>query len=235
MSGDGDIRDIVLVHGLWFRGVWLRLLARRLEAAGFRARTFDYPSTRVPLDESAARLQAFCEHEAPEGVHLAGHSLGGLLILRMLAQGQWHRPGRLLFLGTPLAGSAVARRTAHWPGASLLLGNAAGTLADGLHPNGGEAAIVSPADGVQDWPEDRCAGMIAGTRPIGLGLLSGGLERPHDGTVSLAETRHPGLSAHLTLPVTHTGLVYSRPVAEQAAHFLAKGHFSEHPEGSVPN
>lgn len=205
-----DIPQVVLVHGLWFSEVWLQLLARRLRDAGFEVKGFGYSSTRVPLERSAMRLQHLCARDFPRGVHLVGHSLGGLLILQMLQAGRWSRPGRVLFLGTPLTGSAVARRAANWPGASLLLGEATDALVKG-HPG---------------WPRDRTIGMIAGSRPVGLGVVAGRLEKPHDGTVSVSETRHPGLSEHITLPVTHTGMIFSPVVARQAISFLNRGRFN---------
>ncbi len=206
---EATTRRVVLVHGLWFREVWMRVLARRLRRAGFTPLGFNYSSTRRSLADSAGRLQALCDSECAAGAHLVGHSLGGLLILQMLAEDRWRGPGRILFLGTPLTGSAVARRAVNWPGASLLLGQAADPLVRG-------SAV---------WPRNRDTAMIAGTRPIGLGLISGGLAAPHDGTVSVTETRHPGLATRLEMPVTHTGLIYSAPVARQVAAFLGRGKF----------
>ena len=214
-QGDGLVRaqpvpHVVLVHGLWFREHWLRVLGSRLEAAGFTVKGFGYSTTRTPLEDSAARLQELCERDFPRGVHLVGHSLGGLLILQMLQAGHWDRPGNVLFLGTPLCGSAVARRASHWPGASLLLGTATDPLVEGNRA----------------WPEDRRTGMVAGNRPMGLGVLAGGLQRPHDGTVSVVETRHPKLTEHIEMPVTHTGMIFSPAVARQATSFLTRGRFS---------
>lgn len=205
-----EIPHVVLVHGLWFRELWLRVLAARLERAGFRVKGFNYPSTKVSLARNAMRLQHLCARDYPDGVHLVGHSLGGLLILQMLEAGRWTKPGKVLFMGTPLSGSAVARRAADWPGASLLLGAASDVL----------------VEGVPGWPEDRITGMIAGSRGVGLGVIAGGLQKPHDGTVSVVETRHPRLTEHVTLPVTHTGMIYSGAVTRQVVSFLNRGRFS---------
>lgn len=208
-----EIPHVVLVHGLWFRESWLRVLGGRLEQAGYKVKGFSYHSTRMPLERSAKRLQHLCTRDYPNGVHLVGHSLGGLLILQMLETGHWTRPGRVLFLGTPLTGSAVARQASQWPGANLLLGAAADPL----------------LDGVQHWPEHREIGMIAGSRPVGLGRLTGGLPQPNDGTVAVAETQHDGLKDHITMPVTHTGLIFSEPVSRQVLGFLATGQFEPLP------
>lgn len=204
-----EVPHVVLVHGLWFRESWLRVLGGRLEQAGFRVKGFSYRSTKVPLERSAMRLQHLCARDYPDGVHLLGHSLGGLLILQMLQAGRWSRPGNAVFLGTPLCGSAVARQAARWPGASMLLGTAEDPL----------------LEGVRHWPERRRIGMIAGSRPLGLGRLTGGLEKPNDGTVAVAETVHEGLEAHITLPVSHTGLIFSAGVSRQVLSFLSRGRF----------
>jgi pimeloyl-ACP methyl ester carboxylesterase len=202
---------IVLVHGLWFRARFMRMLGRRLEDAGFDVLPFNYSTTRQPIIDSAAALGAFCAARVPDGEHLVGHSLGCLLILQLLHECNWSAPGRVLFLGTPLQGSAVARRTRQWPGMGKLFGHADEPLAGGW----------------RHWPEDREVGMIAGDRAFGLGVFTGGLERPNDGTVSVAETRHPGIADHRVLPVTHTGMVFSAPVAKAAVRFLRSGRFTD--------
>ncbi|MEM1412251.1 MAG: alpha/beta fold hydrolase [Pseudomonadota bacterium] len=204
-----EVPYVVMVHGLWFREHWLRVLGKRLGDAGFRVMGFGYNSTRMPFEASAARLQELCDRNFLRGAHFIGHSLGGLLILRMLQLGEWDRPGKVLFMGTPLNGSAIARRTAHWPGASFMLGTAALPLQEGIHY----------------WPEERTTGMIAGDRPLGIGRFAGGLEKPHDGTVPVSETQNPKLDEHITLPVTHTGMIFSPAVARQAASFLSRGRF----------
>jgi hypothetical protein len=79
-------------------------------------------------------------------------------------------------------------------------------------------------------PPGRAVAVIAGDRPWGLGQLVARLPRPNDGVVSVAETRLPGIADHLTLPVTHAGLLFSREVARQAGAFLTGGRFDR----SVP-
>ena len=201
--------EVVLVHGLWYRCWSMALLKKRLAAHGFQVRCFSYPTLAQRPDVSARALAGFCRKSGLDTVHLVGHSLGGLLILAMLGQGGYQPSGRLLLLGTPLAGSRVARRTAGWPGGKLLLGHCGDLLA------GGASAAA------RAWT----CGMIAGTRGIGLGRLTGVRLGPGDGTVAVEETHHQMVSERLELPVSHTGLLASRTVAEEAAHFLAYGHF----------
>ena len=72
----------------------------------------------------------------------------------------------------------------------------------------------------------RDLGIIAGTLSLGLGRLVTRFGEPSDGSVALSETRLPGASAHIALPVSHFGMLLSAQVAREAGGFLAYGHFS---------
>jgi hypothetical protein len=47
----------------------------------------------------------------------------------------------------------------------------------------------------------------------------------NDGTVAVSETELPGASARLCLPVTHSGMLLSARVAQEAGSFLQHGRF----------
>jgi len=201
--------EVILVHGLWFGSWAMASLARKLRADGFAVRRFDYSSTAGTLDAHSAQLLGFARQSSAQRLHFVGHSLGGLVCLHMLNDGQDIPPGRLVLLGSPLAGSAIARRTGGIPGAEKLLGQIRTALQAGYGQLG----------------SGRQTGMIAGTRSIGLGMLLGGTGKPGDGTVTVDETRTRGLKDHLLLPVSHTGMLYSSEVARQAGCFLRTGSF----------
>ena len=102
--------EIVLVHGLWF-GAWaMALLARRLKKLGVPVRRINYRTTRGELAQHANRLYDFSRRSGVQTQHFVGHSLGGLVILKMLAEHADVAPGRVVFLGSPLHGSRVARK-----------------------------------------------------------------------------------------------------------------------------
>ena len=50
---------------------------------------------------------------------------------------------------------------------------------------------------------------------------------PHDGTVSVDETRLKGATDFITLPVSHTGMLISARVATQVVTFLRSGKFGD--------
>lgn len=197
-----------LIHGLWM-GPWaLRPLAGRLQRAGLNAARFGY-STRATPAASADRLADWLLRQPAIPRHLIAHSLGGIVLAHLIERHPTLLASdtRVVLLGSPLAGSEVARRLARWALGRRLL---AGSLVDGL-------------DGKAPAWQARHTLMIAGTRPIGPGrLVPGALEGPNDGTVAVAETRVPGLAAHRCLAVNHFGLLLSATVAEAAVDFLGR-------------
>ena len=95
---------VLLLHGLWMHAPAMRWLAARLRAGGFDARTLGYFSVLESTDAAVARIAAALR----PGDHVVAHSLGGLMALQAATYGE-AQPGRIVCLGTPLAGSGAAR------------------------------------------------------------------------------------------------------------------------------
>jgi pimeloyl-ACP methyl ester carboxylesterase len=204
---------VILVHGLWMRGLALTIIRRRLEADGvLRAEFFSYPTIVGSMSDHVRRLIDWARAHPSEKLHFVGHSLGGLVILRALQVTDDLPPGRAVLLGAPLQGSRTAQRFARLPLGRTLLG---GALAE-------ECIEWSP----REWSGRREVGVIAGSMGVGMGRLLGGLEDAHDGTVMVEETRLPGAKDHIVVPASHTGLLLSAEVAAQTRHFLENGIFS---------
>lgn len=206
-----ELETVVMLHGLWMSGPESTILRHRLRVHGFNAVQFSYSSTSAEPWENAALLDDFLTKLSAETVHFVGHSLGGLVIVRLFEDFPQQKPGRVVCLGTPLSGSKAARGFARWPLGAIALGK---SLSNELLEGG-------PAR----WMAERDLGLIAGTQELGLGRFFGELESPHDGTVSVAETRLPGARDHLCMPVSHSGLLLSEDVADQVAQFLRTGSF----------
>ena len=206
------MRHVILAHGLWVPGVVMRPLAARLERAGLRCHTFSYLGAGRPLEAHAARLARFARELPDQGgpAHFVGHSLGGLVILRMLENERGIAPGRVVLEGVPYRGSAAGR---------ALAANRIGARALGRSMR--EWLEASPPG-----PCGREVGVIAGTLGAGLGrLIARGLPVPNDGTVAVAETEFPAAADRIALPVSHTGMLVSRTVARQICAFLRDGRF----------
>jgi pimeloyl-ACP methyl ester carboxylesterase len=95
---------VILVHGLWTPATVFSLHAHWLQRRGYRTLRFGYPSVRATLAENAEGLQRLIAATSAADIHLVGHSLGGLVILEMLAQAPDPRLRRAVLLGTPLSG-----------------------------------------------------------------------------------------------------------------------------------
>ncbi|MFC5743868.1 alpha/beta fold hydrolase [Dyella tabacisoli] len=210
---------VILLHGLWMRGFALVMLHRRLMEAGFRVHRFDYLSVAATQQRILGQLHARMRELAQpdQSVHLVGHSLGGLLALRACEQEEDLPAGRIVCLGSPLQGSAAARRLAG-------MGRGGGVLL------GYNRALLE--HGFEQWRGPREVGVIAGRLPIGLGVVLGQFEGEHDGTVAVAETRLPGLTDHCQVEANHTGLLFSPETARQIAQFLRQGRFDKQGTGS---
>ena len=206
-------QTVVLIHGLYTHGLIMEPLARRLRAAGYRAITFSYPSVRRrPADNAKALGKWLGGLDGPR-VHLLAHSLGGLIVRHLLADCDASlASGRVVTLGTPHQGSLVARSLNAHRLRFMLRRSGEGGLLQGMPP----------------WLGQRELGSIAGTRNIGLGRLVSRLPGPADGSVTVAETRLPGMTDHICLPVSHTQMLFSGAVAAQVCHFLATGRFHHH-------
>ncbi|MFP7722584.1 esterase/lipase family protein [Lysobacter sp. A3-1-A15] len=201
-------RPVVLVHGLWMPRVSMLPLSRRLVRAGFAPRLFGYSTVAGGPEEAVPRLAAILR----EGTDVVAHSLGGLVTLTALQREPGLPVKRVVCLGSPLCGSAAAKGLSSRQTFALTLGRSADLLRSGCQPWRGGAQV----------------GMVAGRTPLGLGQFFGGLREASDGTVAVAETRLAGLSDHVTVSASHSGLLLSRVAARQAVAFLRTGRF-EHP------
>lgn len=211
-----EINTVVCLHGFWSHGVGMYLIKRRLENEyGMRALLFSYPSVRGTLDDNAAALAAFVKAESPDGMHIVGHSLGGVVGLRMLANHADAPPGRVVCLGSPLNGSRAADFLIRQEWADPFVGY---SLTKGV--------IDAPASvWAQSVCQQRDVGIIAGNASIGVAQFLADFAEDNDGTVGVSETYLPGARDHLVMPVSHNGMLLSSNVIDQAAAFLKRGEF----------
>lgn len=214
---------IVLVAGLYSPAFVLQPLARRLRKKGYTVSAF---SRHYPLTGGVAAATQLREHlqslDARE-LHLVAHSYGGIVLLRLFEQLQQAPAaesvfGRIrcsVFIASPLAGAQLAvhlsqgRAGFFW---KRILGK---SLQQGL-----SGSRLPP-----EIPEN--AGFITGDRKS---LLSKLLQRDPesgDGLVRLSETlaAEQPASHHVSLPLTHAGLLFSRRCCLLLDEFVSNGRF----------
>ncbi len=201
----------MLVHGLWMHGVVMWLQRCYLARMGFHAVCYSYPSVRLSLTENADRLARFARTLAEPRIHWVGHSLGGLVILRMLEREPALPPGRVVLLGAPYEDGYARRALADLRFGARMLGRSIREWAEIKRP--------------ENFP-GREIGVIAGSLSRGLGrVVARGLPTPNDGVVTVAETELAAACDRIVLPVSHTGMLLSRRVARETGAFLRHGKF----------
>lgn len=203
---------VVLVHGIWSHGMDMWRLRQQLVRCGYECSIFRYQIWGKPPASIADRLHRYVEKIDAPVVHFVGHSFGGIVLLHLFDQFPFSRNGRIVLLGSPVNGSVVGRRLCRLPITRWTLGKTT------------QQGILGDVPAWRGWQD---IGIIAGTLPIGAGLVAGGPTAPHDGTVSVDETRLKGATDFIALPVSHTGMLLSTRVATQVVTFLRSGKFGD--------
>lgn len=201
---------IIILHGLYMHGLVMQPLSQKLRKLGYETQVLSYNT--VAIDESS--LFDSIDHSLnPLTTNvLVGHSLGGLMIKRYLAN---RKPSTSLIshvvaIGSPLKGASIVGRIQDL-GLGAILGN-------------------SPHHGLNKhddaWAFPQKLGSIAGTMPIGARpLLIRNDNTMSDGTVTVEETRLDGMQDHIEVKQTHTSLIYNTFVPQQIDHFICTDYF----------
>jgi pimeloyl-ACP methyl ester carboxylesterase len=205
---------VIFVHGLGRSSKSLSAIMKGLPADRFTAVGFEYPSTRVPLAQSAEYLHSVIESlQSAEQISFVVHSMGGLVVRRYLQDHRDPRLYRMVMLGTPNKGAE---------------------LADMLHRNFLFRAVYGPAG--QELVTDS-DGVIR-SLPVPdfpFGLIAGGngadgynrfLPGDDDGTVTVDSVRLDGAADFLRVPRLHTFLMTDPVVVKAVRSFLESGTFS---------
>ena len=148
------------------------------------------------------------ERSRAERIHIVAHSMGGLVAAALLNEQPGSAPGRVVAIGTPFNGSAVARNMSTSPACRWILGGAEPLLVSGIEPA---------------WTATRPLHVIAGTSGLGLPRLmfGKGLASPNDGVVSVEECAVEGMASLDTFPRNHTMLLYSPAVIRRVVALCA--------------
>lgn len=214
---------IVFLHGHGRYGASMAMLRRAAHRSGYATLSPSYPYRRSLseiVEWLAPRMARFAAGlDGP--LHVVTHSLGGLVARAYLAEHRPERLGRIVLLAPPNAGSELADLLFRLGLARLALGRS------GAHLRTHRSAADEASLGSVGYP----VGIIAGSRSL-LPVPGRFLPGPHDGKVSIAATHVAGETAHITLPVSHTLMVYDRGVIREALTFLEHGAFAH---GHLPD
>lgn len=209
---------VVLLHGLARTSNSMGKMQKALSEAGYRTCNIGYPSTKATVEELATFdvLPAIreCVPDSATRLSFVTHSMGGIILRQLVADGRLKHVGRVVMLGPPNGGSEVADKLKH---------NWAYRWANGP---AGDQLGTRPEDvpkrlGSVDFE----LGVIAGNRSINP-ILSMMIPGPDDGKVSIENAKLDGMRDFLVLETTHTFMMRNRRTIAEVLHFLEHGGFS---------
>ncbi|MDA0811616.1 MAG: alpha/beta fold hydrolase [Verrucomicrobia bacterium] len=209
---------VVLVHGFSWAKPPLRTLGRYLNQQGFQTIEIHYPIRNIPVDEVLDRyvmaaVQKHCT-DPNRRIHFVGHSMGCIVIRKLLTERKLDRVGNVVLLAAPNKGTEYADFFCRSPLLAEMLGDfvqQVGVGPDSL-PNRMGPVKFSP-------------GIIMGTRsdfPFVPAMLPGS----DDGVVTVASGQVEGMAELITLPTTHIRMPSTKSAQAQTAHFLRTGKFA---------
>src|SRR5262245_18696500 len=216
-SADATQDGVVLLHGIGRTARSFRKMQTALEDAGFATLNQDYASRRNALEALAEDIHPAVQRfsDSVDGsIHFVCHSMGGLLARVYIARYRPKQLGRVVMLGTPNGGSQIADRLRHLGPYRIFFGPAGQQL--GTQRDDAINALLQPVD--------YSVGVIAGNRSI-YPITSAFLPKPHDGRVSVANTRIDGMADHIVIRASHPWLVRPATAIEQTIAFLTEGAF----------
>lgn len=209
---------VVLLHGLGRSPLAMARLARDLRADGYDVLNLSYPSQHADIRTLAGSTLGPVFSDAPAGtrIHLVTHSMGGILVRQYLHDhGTPATLGRVVMLAPPNSGSELVDRLRGWSLYRALNGPA------GVQLSTDDASTPRTLGSL---PASVDVGIIAGDRSLNP-LFSSCLTGPDDGKVTVASTHLTGETDHVTVPHSHTWLMWRRPVLDQVKAFLHTGRF----------
>ena len=211
---------VVLLHGIAGFALVLKSMEWRLEEEGYFVANVTYPSLTESIEtlavEAVEEGLELCAAQGLSRIHFVTHSMGGILVRQYLSEREIDGLERVVMLAPPNQGSQFADYVGETP------------LKRVYEPD----VLPQLGTGEESIPRRLKApafefGVIAGTRNLRK-FLPGTPSGPGDGVVTVEETKAPGMKDFVSVPVTHTSIVWNDEVQRQTAHFLRNGQF-DHP------
>lgn len=204
---------VILVHGIIRSSRSFGPMPDSLRRQHDTVVGFEYPSTRVPISESAEYLHLLMESMPDvDTIDLVVHSMGGLIVRSYLARHRDPRLRRMVMLGTPNRGAELADLFRSGLLYRWVLGPAGQELST-------DAEGVIGSLPVPDFEFGIIAG---GTGGDGYNPL---LPGDDDGTVTVNSAQLDGAADFRVFPCLHTMLPRNKAVIESTCAFLEHGHF----------
>lgn len=198
---------IILVHGIWMTGIELFYIRYKMWRQGYHVIIFHYQSLLKTPEYNAKKLLKWMNKIQEPTVHFVAHSLGGIVLTHLFANSKVDKPGKVVMLGTPINGSALAQALAKKKILKNLLGLSL------------EKGLLGDAP---PWNHPRETCVFAGTKKIGVGMIlaKSVMQKQNDGTVNLQETQQPLADKNYIMPLSHFSIIFSADVSDKIIKFL---------------
>ena len=215
LSAQPPEQCVVLLHGLARTSSSMVEMEQKLQAAGYQVVNIGYPSRAHPVEYLAEQavddgLQQCGDLQATR-IHFVTHSLGSILVRYYFRDRNDPRLGRVVMLGPPNQGAAIARRLAP----------------TGLY------GIVTGKGGMELGPEWEEFVQHLSTPPFPFAIIAGDLsentiqnpllEGSSDFVVGVDEAQLDGAESFTTVPVLHSFLMNNQTAKETTIEFI-KSH-----------
>ena len=136
--------------------------------------------------------------------------VGGIVILHLLHDYPDLDVDSIVLIGSPVRGSYVAKRV-HDTGV--------------LKPLLGRSIEKGLLGGAPEFSSDRPLGIITGSGKLGLTALLYPAGDTSDGVVRESETLIESATDRISLPLSHSTMIFSRKCTDYIASFLTTGRF----------
>ena len=207
---------VVLVHGLARSSGSLRLMSWWLKRAGFDTADTRYDSRHQSLARSVVEVERQVETLAGlrkgAALHMMGHSLGGIIALKVKRKRPDLPIGRVVQLGSPNRGSGLAEALREHGWARRFFGPVLEELAE---------------DQSEGWTRDPDVLAFAGIEIPPFLAKRYGVLGPNDGMVNVRSAWGRDAGVRRSVNTFHGGMPLSPSVARQAIAFLKDGRIEE--------
>ena len=201
-------KNVILVHGFLVKAPIMGYLAYKLNKLGYRVHFFNYRTLHFDKESTMRELNSLVS--GLDNIYFLGHSMGGLVIREFIQNHPSKKFKAVVTLGSPHKGSKFAKLVSKSELNNLL----------GINNNSG---LISD---LEDYKGEPPLGSIAGNKNHGLFKAYSSLknifleEKNSDGTVLVSETIDENFKDHITLYVSHSGMLYSKDVLYQIHYFF---------------
>ncbi len=210
-----DEEVVIMLHGLWRSVRAMQPMANYLSEQGFTTVNVPYASFRHDLDKLVRLVNEEIRPWVEQGktIHFVTHSLGGVVLKRLLELSQIEKIGRVVMLAPPHKGSEIV----DWLGSSPFR-----PITGVLGPAGEFLSSAQMAKYSADFPIGAEAAVIMGEKSA-IPFFRKLLDASNDGIVSVEKGRLLGIKEFKVVDADHTFISSEPYVMQIVARFIQDG------------